>query len=84
MGNRFVLLIGATITGVLGCCTVLFIRSNSRIEDDAAMGIVLSVFFGAGCVVLGFVQTMPEGVRQAFESLFMAKLRPWFCAIFSS
>jgi len=42
------LLLGATVTGVLGCATVLFIRHRCRIKDDAAMGIVLSVFFGVG------------------------------------
>ena len=42
------LLVGATVSGVLGCLIVLFIRNHSRIKDDTAMGIVLSVFFGAG------------------------------------
>ena len=49
------LLLGATGTGVLGCVIVLFIRNHSRIKDDAAMGIVLSVFFGVGVVLLSII-----------------------------
>ncbi len=68
-----VLMTGATITGVLGCMVVLFIRSQTRIKDDAAMGIVLSVFFGAGVAVLGFVQTMPQGSAAGLESFIYGK-----------
>lgn len=68
-----VLLTGATITGVIGCMTVLFIRNHTRIKDDAAMGIVLSVFFGAGVVVLGFIQTMPQGSAAGLESFIYGK-----------
>ncbi len=67
------LLAGATATGVLGCLTVLFIRNRTRIKDDAAMGIVLSVFFGAGVAVLGFIQTMPEGSAAGLESFIYGK-----------
>lgn len=67
------LLAGATVTGVLGCLTVLFIRNRTRIKDDAAMGIVLSVFFGAGVAVLGFIQTMPEGSAAGLESFIYGK-----------
>lgn len=68
-----VLMIGAAITGLLGCATVLFIRNHSRIKDDAAMGIVLSVFFGAGIAVLGMVQTMPQGSAAGLESFIYGK-----------
>lgn len=68
-----VLLTGATVTGVLGCMAVLFIRNSTRIKDDAAMGIVLSVFFGAGVAVLGFVQAMPEGSAAGLESFIYGK-----------
>ena len=67
------LLSGATVTGFLGCATVLFIRSHSRIKDDAAMGIVLSVFFGMGVVVLGFIQSMPQGSAAGLESFIYGK-----------
>ncbi len=68
-----VLLLGATVTGVLGCWFVLLIRNHSRIKDDAAMGIVLSVFFGAGVAVLGFVQTMPQASAAGLEYFIYGK-----------
>ena len=67
------LLAGATITGLLGCFCVQFICHNSRIKDDAAMGIVLSVFFGAGVALLGIIQTMPEGSAAGLESFIYGK-----------
>jgi len=68
-----ILLLGATLTGVLGCWTVLLIRNHSRIKDDAAMGIVLSVFFGAGVALLGLVQKMPEASAAGLESFIYGK-----------
>ena len=68
-----ILLLGASISGVIGCWAVLFIRNHSRIKDDAAMGIVLSVFFGAGVAVLSLVQTIPEGSAAGLESFIYGK-----------
>jgi manganese/zinc/iron transport system permease protein len=67
------LLSGAAITGLIGCAAVLFIREQTRIKDDAAMGIVLSVFFGAGVSILGVIQTMPEGSAAGLESFIYGK-----------
>lgn len=67
------LLSGAAITGLLGCWAVLFIRNNTRIKDDAAMGIVLSVSFGAGVALLGLIQNMPEGSSAGLESFIYGK-----------
>jgi len=51
-----VLLLGAAITGVLGVLCVQGILRWTRLREDAAIGIVLSVFFGAGVVVLSAIQ----------------------------
>lgn len=67
------LLAGATITGGLGVLLVLVIRNTSRIKDDAAMGIVLSVFFGLGTVVLTMVQYTPTGSAAGLESFIYGK-----------
>jgi manganese/zinc/iron transport system permease protein len=68
-----ILLLGAAISGTIGCLAVLLIRNHSRIKDDAAMGIVLSVFFGAGVAVLSFVQEIPEGSATGLESFIYGK-----------
>ncbi len=73
-GKSFMLLlVGAAVTGLLGCWLVLFIREHTRLKDDAAMGIVLSVFFGAGVALLGMAQTLPEGSAAGLESFIYGK-----------
>ena len=47
-----VLLVGATLSACLGALLILAIVRRTRIKQDAALGIVLSVFFGAGVVLL--------------------------------
>jgi len=51
-----VLLLGATVTGVIGVLCIQAILRFSRLHEDAAIGIVLSVFFGAGIVGLSYIQ----------------------------
>ena len=42
------LLLGAFVFGCIGVLSILAIRHTTRLKDDAAIGIVLSVFFGLG------------------------------------
>jgi len=67
------LLLGAAVTGGLGCFTVLLVRQLTRIKDDTAMGIVLSVFFGLGVVLLSLIQSMPGGSAAGLESFIYGK-----------
>lgn len=55
------LLTGATLTGVLGMMAVAGIRARTRVKDDAALAIVLSVFFGLGIALLVVIQQLPTG-----------------------
>lgn len=54
--HPLVLLTGASITGWLGTRTVRAITQHTRIREDAALALVLSVFFGAGIVLLTRIQ----------------------------
>ncbi len=54
--SLWVLLLGATITGVLGVLCVQWLLRVPRVHEDAAIGIVLSVFFGAGAVLMSVIQ----------------------------
>jgi manganese/zinc/iron transport system permease protein len=56
-----VLLGGATITGVLGILVIQWLIRYTRLHEDAAIGIVLSGFFGAGAVILSVIQGMSTG-----------------------
>lgn len=51
-----VLLLGAAISGWLGALAVLGITRGSRLKEDAALGTVLTVFFGFGIVLLTYIQ----------------------------
>ncbi|HEX6287754.1 MAG TPA: iron chelate uptake ABC transporter family permease subunit [Herpetosiphonaceae bacterium] len=51
-----ILLVGAGIAGWLGTLLILRIVSETRISEDAALGIVLTVFFGFGIMLLTFIQ----------------------------
>ncbi len=67
------LLAGAALTGLLGCALVLLVRGLTRVNDDAAMGIVLSVFFGAGVTLLAMIQNVPGGSKAGLESFIYGK-----------
>jgi len=67
------LLLGALIFGMVGVGCVLLIRTHTRLKDDAAMGIVLSVFFGLGIALLGMIQDLPAGSAAGLESFIYGK-----------
>jgi manganese/zinc/iron transport system permease protein len=54
----WLLLAGATLSAALGLWLVNRIRAGTRLEEDAAIGIVLSTFFAAGIVLLTLVQSL--------------------------
>lgn len=65
--SLFVLLIGATITGLLAAYCIQFIISSSIIKEDAAICLVLSVFFGFGIVLLTKVSQTPSGNKSGLD-----------------
>lgn len=58
-----ILLGGAVISGTAGVLVVQFIARRTRIPEDAAMGAVLSVFFGLGFVMLSYIQRLGTGAE---------------------
>ena len=58
-GRNFIfLLLGATISGVLGVLCVQLLSKLTRLPEDSSIGAVLSVFFGLGVVLLSIIQSM--------------------------
>lgn len=51
-----VLLVGAGLSGWLGTLLIMQIVRETRISEDAALGIVLTVFFGIGIMLLTYIQ----------------------------
>ncbi len=54
------LTIGALVAGWLGTLFVMAVTQTTRIPYDSALGIVLSVFFGFGLVLLTYIQKLPN------------------------
>lgn len=59
-----VLLLGAAIAGWLATLAIVGIVRTTRIKYDSALGMILSVFFGLGLVLLSLIQKTPDA-RQA-------------------
>ncbi|MCA9667013.1 MAG: metal ABC transporter permease [Myxococcales bacterium] len=61
------LLVGAGAAGLCGALFVMLVVRGSRIKEDSALGIVLSVFFGLGVVLLTRIQKMPAGNQSGLD-----------------
>jgi manganese/zinc/iron transport system permease protein len=66
--NPLVLVLGAALAGWLGTLVVMLIMRHSRLPSDTALGIVLSVFFGAGLVLLTWVQQLPNAAQAGLDT----------------
>ncbi len=62
-----VLVIGAALAGWVGTLLVMAVVNTTRVPEDSALGIVLSVFFGLGLVVLTFVQRRPTAAQAGLD-----------------
>lgn len=62
-----VLVIGAALAGWVGTLAVMGVVRRSRVPFDAALGMVLSVFFGFGLVLLVTIQRLPGGNQAGLD-----------------
>ncbi len=60
-------LVGAAVAGVLGTMAITGITRYSKIKEDAAMGMVLTVFFGVGIMLLTVIQKSPRGNQSGLD-----------------
>lgn len=67
------LLVGALLAGLVGMVCIQGIRRLGRIQEDAAMGIVLSVFYGIGVCLLGVIQNMQQASSAGLKSFIYGK-----------
>ncbi len=65
--DSLVLLIGAAIAGWLATLAVMSIVRASRVKFDSALGLVLSVFFGFGLMLLTFIQRKPDASQAGLD-----------------
>lgn len=65
--HPFFFLLGATLTGIVASLCIGWITRYSRIKEDTALGLVLSVFFGFGIVLLTQIQHSANGNQSGLD-----------------
>ncbi|NEU30711.1 metal ABC transporter permease [bacterium LRH843] len=63
----FLFLIGAAAAGVIATFGISYITRNTKIKQDSALAIVLSVFFGIGIVLLTEIQHSGAGNQSGLD-----------------
>ncbi len=63
-----VLMVGAAVVGWLGTVVVRTVVTRSRIPYDSALGMMLSVFFGFGLVLLTVIQRRPDAAQAGLDT----------------
>jgi manganese/zinc/iron transport system permease protein len=69
--NLLGLLAGAAISAAVGLLGVSWLSTRTRLAEDAAIGAVLSVFFGFGVVVLTVIQSLSAGHQAGLEGFLL-------------
>lgn len=68
------MLVGALVTCLLGVLLMTLLRKTTRVKDDALMGVIRSVFIGAGIVLITRVQyTATDGSKAGLDSYILGK-----------
>jgi manganese/zinc/iron transport system permease protein len=65
------LLLGSALSAAVGLLCVSALTNRTRLSEDAAIGAVLSVFFGFGIVLLTVIQSMNAGRQAGLESFLL-------------
>lgn len=61
--------IGAFLFGLLSVLTIGWVKANSRLRDDAVIGIVFTAFFGLGLILVSKLPSMAEWMQATFGYL---------------
>lgn len=69
--NLAVLMAGSAISAALALVLVDWIARETRLPEDAAIGSVMSVFFGFGIVLLTVIQNLSAGRQAGLESFLL-------------
>ncbi len=69
--NLIGLLLGSAVSAGIGLVCVSWLTRQTRLAEDAAIGAVLSVFFGFGIVLLTVIQSMSSGRQAGLEGFLL-------------
>jgi len=62
-----VLLIGALISGLIGAFWIRGITKRTHLKSDTALGLILSIFFGFGMLLLTYIQKQPNANQAGLD-----------------
>jgi manganese/zinc/iron transport system permease protein len=62
-----VLIVGAALAGWVATLFIMSIVNSTRVKYDTALGMVLSVFFGLGLVLLTVIQKRPDATQAGLD-----------------
>lgn len=62
------LLLGALISGLIGTFWIRGIIKKTHLKSDTALGLILSLFFGFGMLLLTFIQKMPNANQAGLDN----------------
>jgi len=65
------LLLGSAVSAWVGLLAVEWMSRRTRLSEDAAIGAVLSVFFGLGIVLLTVIQSLSRGRQAGLEDFLL-------------
>src|SRR5690625_227720 len=65
--DSHILLIGALVFGLLGTFWIRGIVTKTRLKTDTALGLILSIFFGFGMLLLTFIQKQPDAAQAGLD-----------------
>ncbi|MBK6264205.1 metal ABC transporter permease [Marivirga sp. S37H4] len=71
--NYVFLILGAFISGWISIILVDYISKNSKIKEDTAIGLILSVFFGFGILLLTYIQQSGNAAQTGLDSFLFGK-----------
>lgn len=69
--NLIGLLAGSAVSAWVGLLCMNWLTRHTRLAEDAAIGAILSVFFGLGIVLLTVIQTMGVGRQAGLEGFLL-------------
>lgn len=61
------LLVGALISGLIGTFWIRGIIAKTHLKSDTALGLILSLFFGFGMLLLTFIQKQPNANQAGLD-----------------
>ena len=71
--NPFLLIIGAFISGWMSIIVMDAIIRNTKIKEDAATGLSLSVFFGIGILLMTYIQHSGNASQSGLDTFLFGK-----------